>query len=65
MPWKRTLAYITGSVDKELLLRHESLCAEDGILRAQIKGRLKPTDPDREGLAEIAIRLGRKALERC
>jgi putative transposase len=34
------LAYITGTVDQELLLRNEYLAAENRILRAQIKGRL-------------------------
>jgi hypothetical protein len=40
MIWARMLAYITGTVDQELLLRNEYLAAEDRILRAQIKGRL-------------------------
>jgi hypothetical protein len=34
------LAYITGTVDQELLLRNEYLAAENRILRAKIKGRL-------------------------
>jgi hypothetical protein len=34
------LAYITGTVDQELLLRNEYLAAENRILRAQIQGRL-------------------------
>jgi hypothetical protein len=38
MNWKRLLAYITGSVDQELLLRHEYLVAENRVLRNQIKG---------------------------
>ena len=40
MEWARILAYITGTVDQELLLRNEYLAAENRILRAQIKGRL-------------------------
>ncbi len=40
MIWARMLAYITGTVDQELLLRNEYLAAENRILRAQIKGRL-------------------------
>ena len=36
--------------------------AENRILRAHIKGRLRLTDPDRATLGEIAHRLGRKAL---
>jgi hypothetical protein len=33
-------AYITGTVDQELLVRNEYLAAENRILKAQIKGRL-------------------------
>ena len=39
MEWVRILAYITGTVDQELLLRNEYRAAENRILRAQIKGR--------------------------
>jgi hypothetical protein len=38
MEWTRILAYITGTVDQELLLRNEYLAAENRILRAQLKG---------------------------
>ena len=57
------LAYITGTVDQELLFRNEYLAAENRILKAQIKIRLRLTDAERLTLAEIAYRLGRKALE--
>jgi transposase InsO family protein len=63
MIWARALAYITGTVDQELLLRNEYLAAENRILRAQIKGRLLLSDAEKATLAEIAHRLGRKALE--
>ncbi len=63
MDWARILAYITGIVDQELLLRNEYLAAENRILKAQIKTRLRLTDAERVALAEIAHRLGRKALE--
>ena len=63
MDWARILAYITGTVDQELLLRNEYLAAENRILKAQIKTRLRLTDAERMTLAEIAHRLGRKALE--
>jgi putative transposase len=63
MIWARMLAYITGTVDQELLLRNEYLTAENRILRAQIKGRLLLSDPEKATLAEIAHRLGRKALK--
>src|SRR5664279_5517106 len=56
MIWARMLAYITGTVDQELLLRNESLAAENRILRAQIKGRLLLSDAEKATLAEIAPR---------
>ena len=62
MEWPRLLAYITGRVDKELLVRNEYLAAENRILRAKIKGRLQLSDGEKRTLAEIAHRLGRKAL---
>lgn len=54
MIWMRMLAYITGTVDQELLLRNEYLAAENRILRAQIKGRLLLSDAEKATLAEIA-----------
>ncbi|MBA3915090.1 MAG: hypothetical protein H0X25_14830 [Acidobacteriales bacterium] len=62
MEWPRLLAYITGRVDKELLVRNEYLAAENHILRTKIKGRLQLSDGEKRTLAEIAHRLGRKAL---
>jgi putative transposase len=62
MQWPRLLAYITGRVDKELLVRNEYLAAENRVLRAKIKGRLQLADGEKRTLAEIAHRLGRKAL---
>ncbi len=63
MDWPRLLAYITGTVDQELLLLNEHLVAENRILKAQIKARLRLSDAERTTLAEIGHRLGRKALE--
>src|SRR5664280_1038830 len=63
MIWARLLPYISGTVDQELLLRNEYLAAENRILRAQIQGRLLLSDAEKATLAEIAHRLGRKALE--
>jgi len=63
MDWARILAYITGTVDQKLLLRNEYLAAENRILKAQLKTPLRLTDAERMTLAEIAHRLGRKALE--
>ena len=58
MDWKKMLAYISGSVDEELLLRNEYLVTENRILRAQINDRLKLTDGERKTLAEIGKKLG-------
>src|SRR5439155_19501014 len=63
MIWARMLAYITGTVDQELLLGNEYLAAENRILSAQIKVRLLLSDAEKATLAEIAHRLGRRALE--
>ena len=63
MDWVRILAYISGTVDQELLLRNEYLAAENRILKAQLKTPLRLTDAERMTLAEIAHRTGRKALE--
>jgi putative transposase len=52
MIWARMLAYITGSVDQELLLRNEYLAAENRILRAQSKGRLLLSDAEKATLAQ-------------
>lgn len=57
------LAYVTGMVNEELLLRNEYLVTENRILKAQLKGRLLLSDGKRVLLAEIGHRLGRKALE--
>src|SRR6266446_1256683 len=44
MNWKRMLAYVTGSVDQELLARDEYLVTENRILRNQIQGRIRLTE---------------------
>jgi len=62
MECPRLLAYIMVRVDRELLVRNEYLAAENRILRAKIKGRLQLSDGEKRTLAEIAHRLGRKAL---
>jgi hypothetical protein len=61
--WLQLLAYVTGSINQELLLRNEYLAAENHILKSQIKGRLRLSDGERATLAGIAKRLGRKALQ--
>jgi hypothetical protein len=61
--WARLLAFVTGLVNQELLLRKEYLAAENRILRAHLPARLRLSDAERSTLAEIAKRLGRKALQ--
>jgi transposase InsO family protein len=63
MDWKTFLAYITGSVDQELLLRNEYLVTENRILRNQIRGRIRLSDGERKTLAVIAQKLGKQALK--
>jgi hypothetical protein len=63
MDWKTMLAYVTGSVDENLLLRIEYLVAENRILRDQIKGRIQLSNAERQTLAEIGAKLGKQALE--
>ena len=62
MDWKHLLAYITGTVDQELLLRNEYLVTENRILRHQLKGRVRLSDGERKALAEIGQKL---ANRRC
>jgi transposase InsO family protein len=63
MDWVRILAYITGTVDQELLLRNKYLAAENRILRGQINGRLLLSDAEKRTLVDIGYRLGQKTLE--
>ena len=63
MGWKTLLAYITGTVDQELLLRNEYLATENRILRNQFTGRVRLSDGERKALAEIGYRLGKQALQ--
>src|SRR2546430_6381862 len=63
MDWKQLLAYITGTVDQELLVRNEYLVTENRILRNQITGRVRLSDGERKMLADIGQKLGKKALQ--
>src|SRR5438132_13736851 len=63
MDGKHLLAYITGTVDQELLLRNEYLVTENRMLRHQIKGRVRLTDGERKTLAAIGQKLGKQALK--
>src|SRR5262249_14078914 len=62
MDWKHLLAYITGTVDQELLMRNEYLVTENRILR-QLKGRIRLSDGERKALAVIGQKLGKQALK--
>jgi putative transposase len=63
MDWKQFLAYITGSMDQELLVRNAYLVTENRILRQQITGRVRLSDGERKTLAELGKKLGKKTLE--
>jgi putative transposase len=63
MDWKLLLAYMTGSVDRELLVRNEYLVTENRILRQQITGHVRLSDGERKALAELGKRLGKQALK--
>jgi len=53
MDWARILAYVTGTVDQELLARNEYLAAENRIMKAQLNGRLKLSDAERGALRSV------------
>ena len=59
----RLLAYVTGLVNQQLLLQNEYLIAENRILRSHLPARVPLTNAQRATLAEIAKRMGRRALE--
>ncbi|MSO20554.1 MAG: helix-turn-helix domain-containing protein [Acidobacteria bacterium] len=60
--WLRLLGYLSGMVNQELLLKNEFLVAENRILKAHIESRLLLSNGEKATLAEIAKRLGRKAI---
>jgi hypothetical protein len=60
--WARLPAYVTGSVNQELLRENEDLAAENRILRAKLPRKLRLGTPERSTLAEIENRWGRKML---
>jgi hypothetical protein len=49
----RILAYMTGTVDQQLLLRNEYLVAENRILKVQLQGRLRLSAAERARLGKI------------
>ena len=67
MGWARILAFVTGMVGQELLARIEYLAAENRILKAQLKGRLRLSDAERATqshgwIAEADVGLKRSGL---
>ena len=64
MDRKTMLAYVTGSVDEELLRRNEYLAAENRILRAHIPGRVNLSDGERRTLAQIGTGLAARPSPR-
>jgi hypothetical protein len=63
MGWKTILAYIRGSLDRELLLRKEYLATGNRILCEQIKGCVRLSEGERKTLVEIGKQLGKQAFE--
>ena len=61
MDWARVLAYHWHGGSRAAGAERIS-AAENRILKAQLKGRLKLSDAERATLGEIGHRLGRKAL---
>jgi putative transposase len=59
----RLLAFVTGLVNQELLLKNEYLLAENQILKAHLQPSFRLSRPERTTLAEIGKRLGRKLLQ--
>ncbi|MFT5239720.1 MAG: putative transposase [Kiritimatiellia bacterium] len=53
------LAYVTGSLEESLLTRVEYLIEENRVLRTQIEGRVRLTDPQRLVLSEKAVAMGK------
>src|SRR5260370_21265925 len=58
------LAFVTGLVNQELLLKNEYLLVENRILKAHLQPGLRLSRPERTALAETGKRLGRKLLQR-
>jgi len=62
MDWKQLLTSTTSSVNEELRLRNAYLMTENRILRHQVQGRIRLTDGERQALAAIGKKLGKKTL---
>jgi hypothetical protein len=62
MNWKNLLESLSESVNDHLRLRNDYLVAENRILRHQIDGRVQLIDSERQELAELGTKWGKKAL---
>jgi hypothetical protein len=60
----RLLAYVTGLVNQELLLKNDYLAAENRILRSHLPKRLRLTDEERSTLAKSASVLAANCCNR-
>ncbi len=58
MDWARILAYVTGTVDQELLGRNESLAAGNDQEKGNVLLFPRNTDRGREGPVRCRERLG-------
>ncbi len=59
---KKLLESASESVNDHLRLRHDYLVVEHRIVRSQIDRRVQLTDSERQELAAIGAKLGKKAL---
>ena len=57
MGWPCLLAFVTGTVEEELLFRNECLAAENRIQKTQVKTRMQLPEAGRATRDEIGYRL--------
>jgi putative transposase len=66
MLWARMVAYVSGTVNQELLLRDEYLGAENRILKGQIKGcqndSLASEEPELECICGALGEIGERGV---
>ena len=60
--WLQLLAYVTGSINQELLLRNQYLAAENHVLKSQIKVSVRES-PGRASVEVCAVRVGVWAIK--
>ena len=57
MVWARLLAYVTGAINQELLLKNEYLVAENRILKTKVRGGWSFPKPKSPVLRHKSIRV--------